>query len=229
MKQSCEPNLDILYVPIDNANFCLGFIFRKHVAVKQLLSEEVGAVEPHVAFIILGVCVGFCKLVHLARTTPPLHTMKAFELFDENLTLPRFVPLVLAHSRNTTLPQRVSCLILLYHHQRQKGKDGNGISSYQVKKVQPPIEFSQKLLTQFETKEVSWMGVAVIGGDIATHFHLDTQMSLPTGLCKNITLFVVAKNHITTPFAGNSMMVQGNLRAQWAGRTIRNLKAKATT
>ena len=82
MKQSGEPNLDILDVPIDNANFCSAFIFRKHVAVKQLLSEEVGAVEPHVAFIILGVCVGFCKLVHLARTTPPLHTMKTFELFD---------------------------------------------------------------------------------------------------------------------------------------------------
>ncbi|KAL5481959.1 hypothetical protein EMCRGX_G022235 [Ephydatia muelleri] len=225
MKQSGEPNLDILDVPIDNADFCSTFIFRKHVAVKQLLSEEVGAVDPHVAFIILGVCVGFCKLVRLARTTPPLHTMKTFELFDENLTLPCFVPLVLARSRNTTLPQRVSCLILLYHHQRQKGKDG----SYQVKKVKPPVEFSQKLLTQFGTKEVSWTSEAVIGGDVATHFHLDTQMSLPTGLCKNITLFVVAKNHITTPFAGNSMMVQGNLRAQWAGRTIRNLKAKATT
>ena len=85
MKQSCEPNLDILDVPIDNADFCSAFIFRKHVAVKQLLSEEVEAVEPHVAFIILGVCVGFCKLVRLARTTPPLHTMKAFELFDENV------------------------------------------------------------------------------------------------------------------------------------------------
>ena len=35
------------------------------------------------------------------------------------LTLPRFVPLVLALSRNTTLPQQISCLILLHHHQRQ--------------------------------------------------------------------------------------------------------------
>ena len=40
--------------------------------------------------------------------------------------------------------------------------------------------------TQFRTKR-SAVTVAVIGGDIATHFHLDTQMSLPTGLCKDIT------------------------------------------
>ena len=87
MKQPGEPNLDILGVPIGNADFCSAFIFRKHVAVKQLLSslEEVGAVDPHVAFTILRVCGGFCKLVYLARITPPLHTTKAFELFDEDV------------------------------------------------------------------------------------------------------------------------------------------------
>ena len=87
MKQSGEPNLDILDVPIDIADFCLAFIFRKHVAVKQLLSslEEVGAVVPNVAFTILRIYRSFCKLVHLARTTPPLHTTKVFELFDEDV------------------------------------------------------------------------------------------------------------------------------------------------
>ena len=61
--------------------------FEKYVAVKQLLSslEEVGAVDHHVAFTILRVCRGFCKLVHLAHNTPPLHTTKAFELFDEDV------------------------------------------------------------------------------------------------------------------------------------------------
>ena len=64
MKQSGEPNLDILGVPIGNADFCSAFTFRKHVAVKQLLSslEEVGAVDSHVAFTLLRVCGGFYKL-----------------------------------------------------------------------------------------------------------------------------------------------------------------------
>ena len=44
---------------------------KKHVAVKQLLSrlEEVGAVDPQVAFTLLRIRGGFCKLIHLARTT----------------------------------------------------------------------------------------------------------------------------------------------------------------
>eukprot|EP00731_Ephydatia_muelleri_P020959 Em0013g686a len=69
MKQSGEPNLDILDVPIDIADFCLAFIFRKHVAVNQLLSslEEVGAVVPNVAFTIL----------RIYRGSPPLPTTKA--------------------------------------------------------------------------------------------------------------------------------------------------------
>ena len=39
MKQSSEPNLDILGVPIGTADFCSAFIFKKHFAVKQLLSS----------------------------------------------------------------------------------------------------------------------------------------------------------------------------------------------
>ena len=33
----------------------------------------------------LRICGGFCKHVHLARTTPPLHTTKAFQIFDEDV------------------------------------------------------------------------------------------------------------------------------------------------
>ena len=48
---------------------------KKHVAVKKqhVFLEEVGAVDPHVAFTLLRICGGFCKLIHLARTTHPLH------------------------------------------------------------------------------------------------------------------------------------------------------------
>ena len=57
---------------------------KKHVAVKQILSslEEVGVVDPHVAFTLLRICGGFCKLVHLARTIHPLHTTKALQIFE---------------------------------------------------------------------------------------------------------------------------------------------------
>ena len=49
MKQTGE---NILGVPIGSADIYSAFIFRKHAAVKQLLSslKEVGAVDPHVGF-----------------------------------------------------------------------------------------------------------------------------------------------------------------------------------
>ena len=47
-------------------------------------------------------------------------------------------------------------------------------------------------------QKVSCTGVAVMG-EMFTHFHLDTEMSLLTGLCKDITQFVVEGNNITTP------------------------------
>ena len=37
------------------------------------------------AFTLVRICGGFCKLVHLARTTPPLHATKAFQIFDEDV------------------------------------------------------------------------------------------------------------------------------------------------
>ena len=81
----CAKHFPELRVPIGTADFCSAFISKKHVAVKQLLSslEEVGAVDPQVAFTLLHICGGFCKLIHLARTAPPLHTTKAFQIFDE--------------------------------------------------------------------------------------------------------------------------------------------------
>ena len=37
------------------------------------------------AFTLLCICGGFCKRVHLTHTTPPLHTTKAFQIFDEDV------------------------------------------------------------------------------------------------------------------------------------------------
>ena len=44
--------------------------------------EEVGALDPQVALLLLRTCSGFCKLAHLARATPPLLSVKGLELFD---------------------------------------------------------------------------------------------------------------------------------------------------
>ena len=82
---------------------------------------------------------------------------------------------------------------------------------------------------QFGTKEVSRTSVAVTGGDIATHFHLDTQNELANRTLKEYHVVCCGEKPHQHPFAGNSMMakwVQSNLRAQWAASTKRNLQAK---
>ena len=70
MKRSTHP---ILGIPIFDNDFCSTFISEKHEEAKALLlkPEEVSTVDPHVAFSLLRQCAGFCKLAHLARSTPP--------------------------------------------------------------------------------------------------------------------------------------------------------------
>ena len=65
----------ILGIPIGDAEFCASFISSKRVGSKLLLDklEEVGAIDPHVALILIRLCGGFCCLNHFARATPPPH------------------------------------------------------------------------------------------------------------------------------------------------------------
>ena len=86
MKQSHQPNIEILGIPIDDLDFCTSFISHKHGLAKQLMLqiEEVGALDPQVALMLLRTCSGFCKLSHLARATPPSLSVKALELFDQD-------------------------------------------------------------------------------------------------------------------------------------------------
>ncbi|KAL5488770.1 hypothetical protein EMCRGX_G017763 [Ephydatia muelleri] len=62
MKVSRVPNLEILGAPI-----------------------EVGAEDPQVAFLLLRQCAAFCKLVHLARSTPPSYVADGLALFDKDV------------------------------------------------------------------------------------------------------------------------------------------------
>ena len=50
----------------------------------RLLSRlvDVGASDPQVALTLLRLCGSYCKLIHLARATPPSLVSEALELFD---------------------------------------------------------------------------------------------------------------------------------------------------
>ena len=44
---------------------------------------EVAAADLHVATSLLRICGSYCKLVHLARTTPPSLSFESLQFFDE--------------------------------------------------------------------------------------------------------------------------------------------------
>ena len=73
MKASHVPHLDILCTPIGDYLYCNGFFATKRVEFTKLLSklEDVSAIDPQVAFNMLRLSGGVCKIVHLARSTPP--------------------------------------------------------------------------------------------------------------------------------------------------------------
>ena len=87
IKKSNNSNIDILGSPIGDTEFCHQFITRKQSEAKSLLSrlEDVGLIDPQVALTLLRVCGGFCRLVHLARTTPPSLSRAALQLYDQDV------------------------------------------------------------------------------------------------------------------------------------------------
>ena len=87
MKVSRVPNLEILGAPIGDPIFCAKFLAQKRADAAKLLSQlaEVGAEDPQVAFLLLRQCAAFCKLVHLARSTPPSYIADGLALFDKDV------------------------------------------------------------------------------------------------------------------------------------------------
>ena len=84
VRRSLLPNLDILGAPIGDYLHCTHFISEKISQAKGLLSAlvEVAAADLHVAMSLLR---SFCKLVHLARTTPPSISYDSLRFFDEEV------------------------------------------------------------------------------------------------------------------------------------------------
>ena len=87
VKCSLLPNLDILGGPIGDYLYCSKFIADKCAESKKVLSglSEVAEVDLHVAVTLLRMCGSFCRMVHIARVTPPSLVSDALEVFDEEV------------------------------------------------------------------------------------------------------------------------------------------------
>ena len=87
MKQSSKPNLEILGIPIGDSVFCRAVLDRKRSEAGVLLKrlDDVGQVDPQVALVLLRLCGGYCKLVHLARAVPPPFSQSVLQLFDQDV------------------------------------------------------------------------------------------------------------------------------------------------
>ena len=70
-----------------------------HKIASKLLSklEEVTCINPQVALILLRLSGGFCKMVHVARTTPPHLASGSLESFDSDVRLLCFSNCMYSH------------------------------------------------------------------------------------------------------------------------------------
>ncbi|KAL5457674.1 hypothetical protein EMCRGX_G034959 [Ephydatia muelleri] len=84
MKRQHDPNVEILGAPIGDVIFCAKFLAQKQAKAVRLLSQvaEVGSIDPQIALLLLRQCASFCKLVHVARSTPPSLVSEGLALFD---------------------------------------------------------------------------------------------------------------------------------------------------
>eukprot|EP00731_Ephydatia_muelleri_P013255 Em0007g565a len=62
------------------------FIASRHKIASKLLSK-LASIDPQVALILLRLCAGFCKMVHVARTTPPHLAFGSLESFDSDIRM----------------------------------------------------------------------------------------------------------------------------------------------
>ena len=84
---SLLPNLDILGAPTGDYLHFSKFIAGKCAESRRLLSGlvDVAAVGLQVAVTRLHVCGSFCKMIHIARVTPPSLASDALRSFDEEV------------------------------------------------------------------------------------------------------------------------------------------------
>lgn len=78
------PNFELLGSPIEDDEFCSQFITMQISTASVLLShlQEIGAIDSHIAFVLLRFCGSFSKLSYIARTTPPTMASATLKQFD---------------------------------------------------------------------------------------------------------------------------------------------------
>eukprot|EP00731_Ephydatia_muelleri_P034188 Em0050g6a len=87
MKRSNTPNMEVLEAPIGDILFCAKFFANQRAKANVLLSrlQQVGSKDPQVAYLLLRFCGSFCKMVHLARSTPPSLVAEGLGIFDRDI------------------------------------------------------------------------------------------------------------------------------------------------
>ena len=83
----CNINNNNNNAPIGDLIFCAKIVAQKCASALKLLNKlsEVGSADPQVALLLLRQCGGFCKLVHLSRSTPPSLVADALRLYDDDV------------------------------------------------------------------------------------------------------------------------------------------------
>ena len=84
MKSLKVLNFEIQGALIGDFVLCAKYASQKCAKAQGLLHmlENVGSVDPQVALLLLHQCGSFCKIVHLARSTPPSLMADALQMFD---------------------------------------------------------------------------------------------------------------------------------------------------
>ena len=87
MMRSNTPNMEVLGAPIGDILFCAKFVANQRAKANVLLSrlQQVGSKDPQVAYLLLRFCGSFCKMVHLARSTPPSLVAEGLGIFDRDI------------------------------------------------------------------------------------------------------------------------------------------------
>ena len=83
--RSNVPNFVILGSPIGDKSFCEDFA-SSAIRASNILHQQLQKLEdPQIALTLLRQCAAFCKLTHIARTTPPNLIQSALATFDDNV------------------------------------------------------------------------------------------------------------------------------------------------
>ena len=89
--------IEILGAPKGDVIFCAKFLAEKRAKAVKLLSRlsEVGALDPQNALLLLRQCASFCKLIHLAQSTPPSLVSEGLDCLMTRFVVTSLIVLVL--------------------------------------------------------------------------------------------------------------------------------------